>query len=97
MYIAFVVDLFEYSTRLFCRLTVNIVALEQWFSTRVNFASQGTLAVSRDILVVTARVGRDVCTISMQWREARNAAKCITLHRTAILTPSSPSPPSPKE
>lgn len=64
VYVAFVVNLQEFSSRMFCGLTVNFVALEQWFSTRGDFASHCTLAMSRNDLAVTPRGGRVVLPAS---------------------------------
>lgn len=54
--------------------------LEQWFSTRDNFAQQGTLAMSGDVLVVTT--WDEGFATAIQWVEAGAGGKHPAIHRT---------------
>lgn len=54
--------------------------LEQWFSTKPNFASQGTCVMSEDIFDCNSRGGVGIC---INYIEARNTSKNLTVGKTA--------------
>lgn len=57
--------------------------LEQWFSTKDDFAPRGHLEVCEDILAVTLANG---AAIGISWVETRDASKYPTLHKIVPTT-----------